>query len=270
MRRLVLLGTIILLCAFTTKSTTDDTDPKDGKHFPSLLSNSTQPAMANYLVDSLYTNIHLGEAGLNRDAFFKAYQGYQYLLGKNKLAKKELLTICDYTQSSCKKRLYVIDLAAGKLLFNTYVAHGHNSGDMLATSFSNINSSNKSSQGFLITAETYVGHNGYSMRFDGMEKNFNGNVRLRDVVMHGSDYVSAERAATGAMMGRSWGCPAVSRADCNRIIDKIKNGSCFFIYTNDRMYANSSPILNAHFEWPSLAVPAPILPAPSEVAAAQS
>jgi len=257
MRKFVLLCSVFL-CAFTTKSSTD-TDPNDGKHLPSLLSGSTESVVANSLVDSLYTSIHLGDAGLSRDAFFKAYKGYQYLLGKNELAKKDLLTICDFTQSSGQKRLYVIDLAAGKLLFNTYVAHGHNSGGTMATSFSNINSSNKSSEGFLVTAETYVGHNGYSMRFDGMEKNFNGNVRMRDVVMHGSDYVCAERAANGSMMGRSWGCPAVPRKECNQIIDKIKDGSCFFIYTNDPLYAHSSPILNAHFEWPSLVQQTPSL-----------
>ena len=253
MRRFVLLCSIFL-CAFTTKSSTK-TDPNDGKHFPSLLSNSATSAAANSLVDSLYANIHLAEAGLSRDAFFKAYQGYQYLLSKNKLSKENLLTICDYTQSSSQKRLYVIDLAAGKLLFNTFVAHGHNSGSTMATSFSNINSSNKSSEGFLVTAETYVGHNGYSMRFDGVERNFNGNVRDRAVVMHGSDYVSAERAANGTMMGRSWGCPAVSRTDCNQIIDKIKGGSCFFINTSDPIYAHSSSILNARFDWPTLTMP---------------
>jgi hypothetical protein len=244
----------IFLCAFTTKSSTE-TGPNDGKHFPSLLSNSTASAAANSLVDSLYANIHLAEAGLSRDAFFKAYQGYQYLLSQEKLTKENILTICDYTQSSSQKRLYVIDLAAGKLLFNTYVAHGHNSGSTMATSFSNANSSNKSSEGFLVTAETYVGHNGYSMRFDGVERNFNDNVRARDVVMHGSDYVSAERAANGTMMGRSWGCPAVSRQECNQIIDKIKGGSCFFINTSDPVYAHSSSILNARFDWPTLTTP---------------
>jgi hypothetical protein len=258
MRKFVLLCSVFL-CAFTTKSISTDTDPNDGKHFPSLLANSAESAAANSLVDSLYTSIHLEDAGLSRDAFYKAYQGYQYLLSTNKLTKKDLLTICDYTQSSSQKRLYVIDFATGKLLFNTYVAHGHNSGSTMATSFSNINSSNKSSQGFLVTAETYVGHNGYSMRFDGMEKNFNGNVRKRDVVMHGSDYVCAERAADGAIMGRSWGCPAVPRKECNQIIDEIKGGSCFFIYTNDPVYAHSSPILNASFAWPSLVTPTPPL-----------
>ncbi len=256
MRKLVLLCAISL-CAFTTKFSSTDTDPNDVKHFPSLLSNSAESAAANSLVDSLYTSIHLDNAGLSHDAFFKAYKGYQYLLSKNKLEKKDLLTICDYTQSSGQKRLYVIDLAAGKLLFNTFVAHGHNSGTTIATSFSNMNSSNKSSEGFLVTAETYVGHNGYSMRFDGMEQNFNGNVRMRDVVMHGSDYVCAERAANGTMMGRSWGCPAVPRQECNQIIDKIKGGSCFFIYTNDPVYVHSSPVLNARFEWPALTMPAP-------------
>ncbi len=265
MRRIVLLCSVFL-CAFTTKSSTE-TDPNNGKNLPSLLSGNSEPAAANYLVDSLYNTIHLGEAGLSREAFFKAYKGYQYLLGKNQLTKKDLLTVCDYTQSSSEKRLYVIDLAKSSILFNTYVAHGHNSGGEMATSFSNVNSSNKSSEGFLVTAETYIGHNGYSLRFDGMEKGFNSNVRARDVVMHGSNYVGADRAASGAMMGRSWGCPAVSYKESNEIIDVIKGGSCFFIYTNDAVYAHSSPLLNARFEWPSLTLPA--LQAGADMASAQ-
>ena len=59
----------------------------------------------------------------------------------------------------------------------------------------------------------------------------NDNVRLRDVVMHGSDYVCADRAENGMMMGRSWGCPAVPRSESAQIINTIKNGTCFYIYS---------------------------------------
>ncbi len=244
MRRIALVS-CLFLCAFTTK-TDISTDPKK---LPVLLSNNLASPAAVHLVDSLYSTIHLEEAGLSKQAFFNAYKGYQYLLGKNKLANKDFLTICDYSQPSTNKRLYVIDLKNNAIIYNTYVAHGRNSGADLPKSFSNANSCNKSSLGFLVTAETYTGHNGYSMRFDGQERGINDNVRMRDVVMHGSLYVNAERAKNGTMMGRSFGCPAVPAEECAKIINTIKGGSCFYIYSADAYYTHHSSILSAQFDW---------------------
>lgn len=258
MRRIALLS-CIFFCAFTAK-TDINTDPKK---LPALLSENFASPAALHLVDSLYSNIHLDEAGLNKQAFLNAYKGYEYLLLNNKLSNKDVLTICDYSQPSNQKRLYVIDLKNNTILYHTFVAHGHNSGADIASSFSNANSSNKSSLGFLVTAETYMGHNGYSMRFDGMERGINDNVRIRDVVMHGSKYVCAERANNGALMGRSWGCPAVPSTESTEIINTIKDGSCFYIYSPNAYYTQHSPILNAQFDWqpvpsiPTLAVTNP-------------
>ena len=207
-------------------------------------------AEVNYLVDSLYSNMQLSESGLSRSVFFDAYKGYQYLLAANKLVKQGLITICDYSQASNKKRLYVLDLEHAKVLFNTYVSHGRNSGNDYATSFSNNNNSHKSSLGFMCTAETYNGGNGYSLRLDGMENGFNNNVRARAIVMHGSNYVNNVRAAKGAMMGRSYGCPAVPATEVKEIINTIKGGSCFFNYYPDKFYTKASKILNADFVWP--------------------
>jgi hypothetical protein len=247
-RILILCG--LYVCTFGSNNAGAKNLPDD-KKFPSLLSNG-ESAAANKLVDSLYKKIHLDSFGLERNVFFYAYKGYEYLLSRNMLQKKNLLTICDYSQPSSSKRLYVIDLAKGELLYNTYVSHGRNSGDDVASSFSNLNKSHKSSLGFMITAETYRGKAGYSMRFDGVEPGINDNVRMRDIVMHGSRYVSGKRADMGQMMGRSFGCPAVPYKEHKAIIDEIKNGSCFFAYHTDQWYNHSSAILNAHFNWPAL------------------
>jgi hypothetical protein len=215
------------------------------KKFSSLLPSisSEAPAVGKW-IDSVYSTIHLDSFGLTKDIFYYACKGYQYLLNENKLQNTSLLTICDYS-----KRLYVIDLKEGKLIFNTYVSHGKKSGDEYATSFSNHLDSHKSSLGFMVTGETYRGKKGYSMHLDGMEAGINNNVRLRDIVMHGSNYVNAKRADEGNSMGRSFGCPAVSYAENRKIIDKIKNGTCFFVYADDKLYTSSSKILNAHFDW---------------------
>jgi len=215
---------------------------------PSLAVNKS--AEVNYWIDSLYASMHLNEAGLARSVFFTACKGYEYLLSENALARQGLLTICDYSQSSSKKRLYVLDLENAKILFNTYVSHGRNSGNDYATSFSNGTDSHKTSLGFMRTAETYIGDNGYSMRLDGMENGFNNNVRARAIVMHGSDYVNADRASNGTMMGRSYGCPAVPASEVKEIVNCIKGGSCFFSYYPDKYYTQSSKVLNVDFTWP--------------------
>jgi len=221
------------------------------KKFASLLPSieNEAPVVAKW-IDSMYDAIHLDSFGLKKDIFYYACKGYEYLLSNNKLEKPAILTICDYSQSSSNKRLYVIDINDGQLLFNTYVSHGKNSGGEYATSFSNSMNSHKSSLGFMIMGDTYKGGNGYSLRLDGMEPGINDNVRDRDIVMHGSKYVNAKRADEGTTMGRSFGCPAVSYAEHKKIIDAIKDGSCFFIYADYKLYASASKILNANFEWP--------------------
>jgi hypothetical protein len=230
---------------------TNNGNESGDKKFASLLPSMSgeSPTVVKW-IDSVYDIIHLDSFGLKKEVFFYACKGYEYLLSQNKLDNTSVLTICDYSQSSTDKRLYVIDLAEGKLLFNTYVSHGKNSGAEYATSFSNRTNSHKSSLGFMVTAETYNGGRGYSMHLDGMEAGINDKVRTRNIVMHGSHYVGADRADEGESMGRSFGCPAVSYAESRQIIDKIKGGSCFFIYAEDKFYASGSKILNAHFEWP--------------------
>ena len=249
----ILTATVVCFIAFISLTSMITGKAKDASTLnKTAISNSStdNSALVNYWIDSLYSTMDLGKTGLSRDVFFTACKGYEYMVAQNQLAKQGLLTICDYSQSSSKKRLYVLDLNQGKVLFNTFVAHGHNSGNDYATSFSNSDDSHKSSLGFMRTAETYIGDNGYSMRLDGLENGFNNNVRERAIVMHGSDYVNAQRASNGTMMGRSYGCPAVPAAEVRKIIDCIKGGTCFFNYYPDKSYTKASKIINADFVWP--------------------
>lgn len=247
----ILIVCSICFCAFTSMSPKTSAFNSGDKKFASLLPSieNEAPVVVKW-IDSVYDAIHLDSFGLKKNIFYYACKGYEFLLSQNKLEKPSVLTICDYSQSSDSKRLYVIDLDEGKLLFNTYVSHGKNSGHEYATSFSNRMDSHKSSLGFMITGDTYRGHKGYSMRLTGVEPGINDNVLARNIVMHGSNYVSAERADEGSSMGRSFGCPAVSYAEHKKIIDVIKGGSCFFIYADYQLYVSSSKILNANFDWP--------------------
>ena len=239
----------VCLCAFTSITPASAGKFTDGKKFPKVLNSDVPEAVLSW-VDSMYDEMHLDSFGLKKDIFFDACKGYEYLLSQNKLQRTDVLTICDYSQLSSSKRLYVIDMEQGVLLFNTFVSHGKNSGKDSASSFSNRNNSHKSSLGFLVTGETYRGRSGYSMHFDGMEQGINDHVRMRNIVLHGSFYVNEDRADAGAMMGRSYGCPAVPYGEHEQIIDRITGGSCFFIYSPDYVYKKTSKILNAHFDWP--------------------
>ncbi|MBK7131664.1 MAG: murein L,D-transpeptidase catalytic domain family protein [Bacteroidales bacterium] len=171
------------------------------------------------------------------DVFSSAIIGYRKI-ENNK--KKNILTIIDYSKPSDKDRFFVIDLDTKKLLFKCLVAHGKNSGEYIATSFSNQSGSLKSSLGFFLTAETYYGDNGYSLRLDGLEKGINDSARMRDIVIHGAGYVSQNFIAENGRLGRSWGCPALPLGLTKEIIDCISEGSCLFIYAADSLYSESS------------------------------
>jgi hypothetical protein len=221
------------------------------KNFPLLLTQQTDAPQLKHLADSIFDVIGLENYGLGRDAFFSACKGYQYLLYKGALRKKHLLTICDYSQSANNKRLYVIDLSANVVVFNTYVSHGRNSGSEFATSFSNVENSNKSSLGFMVTDEPYYGVAGYSMRFNGMETGINDHVKNRYIVFHGSKFVNENVMRERGTIGRSLGCPAVPYGEQKQIIEMIKGGSCFYIYNPAPWYTHTSRILNANFNYES-------------------
>lgn len=183
---------------------------------------------------------------LNYEVFSKALTGFENLKQAGLLNQdSHLLTICDFSMSSNTKRLWVIDLNEKKVLFNSLVAHGKNTGEEFATNFSNTESSLQSSMGFYITDATYDGDNGYSLRLLGMDKGFNDSAYKRAIVMHGADYVSEEFAALHKRIGRSWGCPAVPRDLTQPIINTIKGRNLLFIYYPDQNYLSSSEWLKA-------------------------
>ena len=154
------------------------------------------------------------------------------------------LTVIDYSLPSTEPRLWVFDLATGELLFKELVAHGRNTGENLATKFSNQMDSHQTSIGLFVTDDTYVGSNGYSLRLDGLDAGFNDRARDRAIVMHGAPYVNQETAAKQGRIGRSWGCPALRTAIASKVIDTIRGGSVIFSYYPDQEWLQTSRFLN--------------------------
>lgn len=200
-------------------------------------------AVAGNMIAGVYDSLRLNLMGLSKQAFQIAMEGFEYLVKAGKLTNDKIISIADFSMPSSKKRLFVIDLETKKLLFNTYVAHGVNSGKEFAHSFSNKPESNKSSLGFYETMDTYNGKNGYSLHLLGLEKGINDKADCRAIVMHGADYVNENIIQKQGYIGRSFGCPAVPEKLHRPIIDQIKNGTCLFIYSADKHYFIHSRLL---------------------------
>jgi hypothetical protein len=192
----------------------------------SAISISCKSAVKDTDLHKLWLDCSL-EKALSYEIFNKALLGYnQY----ENIWKKNILTIIDFSKPSTENRFFVIDIEKRQLLYSCFVAHGKNSGENYATSFSNEPESLQSSLGFYLTAETYVGDNGYSLKLDGLEKGINDNAREREIVIHGADYVSQKFIDQYGRLGRSWGCPALPLEISKEVIDKISEGSCLYIY----------------------------------------
>ncbi len=153
------------------------------------------------------------------------------------------LGVIDYSRPSTEQRLWVFDLERQTLLFQEWVAHGRNTGGNHAGQFSNRNGSLMSSLGGFHTAGTYVGRNGYSLRLQGLEPEFNGNAYARAIVIHGAPYVSEDLIRAQGRLGRSFGCPAVRPAVARRLIDTLDQGSFVFAYYPDPHWLAASPLL---------------------------
>ena len=192
----------------------------------------------------IYDNMDLEKQGLDEKAFEYAWRGYHNLLKKGRIHKRTVLSICDFSQSCCSKRMYVIDVLHRKLLYRTYVAHGQKSGEEYANTFSNEPESFKSSLGFYVTDRIYYGRNGLSLRLNGVDSGYNDMASKRKIVLHGSSYVGDRYMQDYGTLGTSLGCPALPAAISGRIIRAVKNGSCLFIYHPTQQYLDNSPIIN--------------------------
>lgn len=211
-----------------------------GHQLPVALSQTSRPAPAMLLEQGtrqLYDELGLAGQGLNFDVFEKAYTGYLNLRAEDKLdPTRQLLAVVDFSLPSTEKRFWVLDLNQKQVLYHTLVAHGHNSGENMATSFSNQNESNMSSLGFYVTDTEYYGKHGRSLKLDGQDLGFNDNARDRAVVMHGAEYVSEDFIRQNGRLGRSLGCPALPMDQYAQIIDSLGKGACLFLSGNDSQY----------------------------------
>jgi hypothetical protein len=183
-------------------------------------------------------------AGISSDVLQLAVNAVSCAVNSGAIDTPRTLTVIDYSLPSTEPRLWVFDVPSGKVLFKELVAHGRNTGDNMATSFSDAMNSRQSSLGLFVTRDPYVGSNGYSLRLDGLEPGFNAHALERAIVMHGAPYVDASLAKQQGRIGRSWGCPALREAIARDIIDTVRGGGVIFSYYPDDKWLSSSRFLN--------------------------
>jgi len=235
--------TIFFMFVFLLMSTNvffskSNTNPKILK--TSVLKVNTELSSA----EEIYNNLDSANFSLpNLESFKEALVGFNKLKDQGKVSKN-IITLIDFSLSANTKRLWVIDLDTRAILLHSLVAHGRNTGQEFANSFSNAAESYKSSLGFYLTAEVYNGKHGKSLRLDGVEKGINDNARNRAVVVHGANYVSNSFIQNNKRLGRSLGCPAVPVEITNKLIETIQNKTCLFIYYPSKSYKELSHLVS--------------------------
>ncbi|WPN49016.1 MULTISPECIES: murein L,D-transpeptidase catalytic domain family protein [unclassified Pseudomonas] len=203
----------------------------------------TSLSVTSAYADSLENALVKAAPDANAKVIALAVRASQCSRAQGKPAAQRLAVI-DYSLPSTEQRLWVFDLKRRKLLFHELVAHGRNSGENMATLFSNQNESHATSLGLFRTQQSYRGQNGYSLRMEGLEPGFNDNAFDRAIVIHGAPYVSPVLARANGRIGRSLGCPAVRPAIAHQLIDSMKDGQLLFSYYPDQRWLKSSSYIN--------------------------
>jgi hypothetical protein len=208
---------------------------------PVLDAVATPAAQAEPAVASLAVPAVLNEKaqGLSPKVLAAALDAVSCAQNSGVSGRTDLLTVIDYSLPSTEKRLWVLDLKKGEVLFHELVAHGAGTGEKYATRFSNVMDSRQTSLGLFLTGGTYEGGNGYSMKLRGLDRGINDRAEERHIVMHGAWYVNPEHARRQGRIGRSWGCPALSQEIAPTVIDTIKGGSFVYSFHGEASVASS-------------------------------
>ena len=187
---------------------------------------SNERLISNYII-SQYEFL-VGEKP-SLSLFEKGLKGFIKLTEEGEYENASVLTLIDFRLPSTEKRLWAIDLKKREVLIHSVVAHGRNSGNLMAERFSNTPEFYQSSLGFYKTVNIYQGNHGISLRLDGLQKGLNDNAMERAIVMHGADYASEKFAAQNGRLERSLGCPAVPSEIIEPLINTTADNQCLFI-----------------------------------------
>ncbi|UOQ78470.1 murein L,D-transpeptidase catalytic domain family protein [Hymenobacter sp. 5516J-16] len=115
-------------------------------------------------VQVLHAQLGPAAHDLRLEVLERACVGYLNLRQEGLVRQAGVLTVADMDLPSSKQRLWVLDLAARRVLHHSHVAHGRGSGQLRARRFSNVMKSACTALGFYCTQDTYQGRHGLSRR----------------------------------------------------------------------------------------------------------
>jgi hypothetical protein len=202
-----------------------------------LIATTLQASYANQSVEvwrDYFPNTNCSQNPCGRDLPTEALEEFlekAWRMQRRKFTSTTWSFLVDFTLSSDTKRGFLINMRTGASE-DFYISHGIGSDDGFgnAVRFSNVYNSLMSSLGLYLTAETYYGINGYSLRLDGLERT-NSNARRRAVVVHSAEYMTPRYIQENdGRNGLSEGCPALDPRYSRRVIDSLKGGSLYYIY----------------------------------------
>ena len=142
-----------------------------------------------------------------------------------RIAHQDVVGVADFSQPSAQPRFHLVDTTSGQVT-SLLVAHGRGSDPSHTgwlSRFSNAAGSNCTSEGDYLTAATYVGAHGRSIRLVGLDPT-NSNAEARAIVVHSAAYVSPDIARAHGVLGRSEGCFALSAADLPQVLERLGPG----------------------------------------------
>ena len=165
-------------------------------------------------------------AGINPQLFERAKAA---LDSRNWIRHRDFIGVVDFGIASGDPRFHVVHLPSGQV--DTFrVAHGSGS-DPAHTGFldhfSNTPGSEATSNGAYMTADTYHGKYGLSMKVHGLDWS-NNNAMSRAIVIHNAWYAEPEMVSVHGKLGRSQGCFAFSRADQWKVMDRLGGGRLIY------------------------------------------
>ena len=165
-------------------------------------------------------------AGIDPKLFERAKAA---LDSRARLRQRDVIGIADFSAHSHLPRFHLVDLMSGTVESHA-VAHGIGSDpghSGYLESFSNRNGSEATSNGAYMTADTYHGKYGLSMKVKGLDWS-NNNAESRAIVIHNAWYAEPDMLAQHGKLGRSQGCFAFSRASQWRVMDRLANGRMIY------------------------------------------
>ncbi len=142
---------------------------------------------------------------------------------------RDTVGVVDFSLPSSEPRFHVVNMATGAVE-SFRVAHGSGSDpdhSGFVERFSNDFGSHATSNGTYITADTYDGKYGLSMKVDGLDPT-NNNANPRAIVIHNAWYAEDDMIPVHGKLGRSEGCFAFSRASQWKVMSRLSNGRMIY------------------------------------------